>query len=139
MQRHRFYAPPSSFTEASVRLDADEARHLTRALRLGPGARVFVFDGEGAEYECDVERVAKHGRLAVGHLGPVHDEAHAFVSEEPHELRDAQEVLARPLEVLEVVRVVDRARVIGVLVVDLDGVNVGHHAGVTITRPRGAR
>jgi 16S rRNA (uracil1498-N3)-methyltransferase len=60
MQRHRFYAPPSSFTETSVRLDADEAHHLTRVLRLGPGASVFVFDGEGAEYECEVSRVAKH-------------------------------------------------------------------------------
>ena len=60
MQRHRFYAPPSSFTETSVRLDADEAHHLTRVLRLGAGARIFVFDGEGAEYECEVARVAKH-------------------------------------------------------------------------------
>jgi len=59
MQRHRFYAPPSSFTETSVRLDADEAHHLTRVLRLGAGARVFVFDGEGAEYECEVARVDK--------------------------------------------------------------------------------
>ena len=60
MQRHRFYAAPSSFTGTSVRLDADEAHHLTRALRLGAGARVFVFDGEGAEHECEVARVAKH-------------------------------------------------------------------------------
>jgi 16S rRNA (uracil1498-N3)-methyltransferase len=60
MQRHRFYsAPSSSFTETSVRLDADEAHHLTKVLRLGAGARVFVFDGEGAEYECEVARVAK--------------------------------------------------------------------------------
>jgi 16S rRNA (uracil1498-N3)-methyltransferase len=60
MQRHRFYAPPLSFTEASVRLDAEEAHHLTRVLRLDAGARVFVFDGEDAEYECEVARVAKH-------------------------------------------------------------------------------
>lgn len=60
MQRHRFYAPLSSFDGASVRLDADEAHHLTRVLRLGSGARVFVFDGEGGEYECEVARVAKH-------------------------------------------------------------------------------
>ncbi|HEX5084907.1 MAG TPA: 16S rRNA (uracil(1498)-N(3))-methyltransferase [Blastocatellia bacterium] len=60
MQRHRFYAPPYSFTETSVRLEADEAHHLTRVLRLDAGARVFVFDGEGAEYECEVARVAKH-------------------------------------------------------------------------------
>jgi 16S rRNA (uracil1498-N3)-methyltransferase len=60
MQRHRFYAPLPSFAGASVRLDADEAHHLTRVLRLGSGARVFVFDGEGGEYECEVARVAKH-------------------------------------------------------------------------------
>jgi 16S rRNA (uracil1498-N3)-methyltransferase len=60
MQRHRFYAAPSSFTETTVRLDADEARHLTRVLRLGSGAQVFVFDGEGVEHECEVARIAKH-------------------------------------------------------------------------------
>ncbi|HEY8459893.1 MAG TPA: 16S rRNA (uracil(1498)-N(3))-methyltransferase [Blastocatellia bacterium] len=59
MQRHRFYATPPDFTETSVRIDADEAHHLTRVLRLGAGARVFVFDGEGAEYECEVAQVAK--------------------------------------------------------------------------------
>ncbi|HKQ75481.1 MAG TPA: 16S rRNA (uracil(1498)-N(3))-methyltransferase [Blastocatellia bacterium] len=59
MQRHRFYASPSSFSESSVTLDAEESHHLTRVLRLGEGARVFIFDGEGAEYECEVARVAK--------------------------------------------------------------------------------
>ena len=59
MQRHRFYAAPSSFAESSVTLDAEESHHLTRVLRLGEGARMFVFDGEGVEYECEVARVAK--------------------------------------------------------------------------------
>ena len=75
MQRRRFYAPPSSFTETAVRLDADEARHLTRVLRLGSGARVFVFDGEGAEYECEVARVAKHEvvlNLLLRQIGRAH-------------------------------------------------------------------
>jgi 16S rRNA (uracil1498-N3)-methyltransferase len=60
MQRHRFYATPSNFTETSVRIEADEAHHLTRVLRLAAGSRVFVFDGEGVEFECEVARVAKH-------------------------------------------------------------------------------
>src|SRR5262249_8749937 len=59
MQRHRFYAAPTSIIGTSVTLKAGEARHLTRVLRLGVGAQVFVFDGEGAEYECEVARVAK--------------------------------------------------------------------------------
>lgn len=59
MQRHRFYAAPSGFTESSVTLDAEEAHHLTRVLRLEKGAHVFVFDGEGAEYECEIAGVGK--------------------------------------------------------------------------------
>src|SRR5215470_393948 len=59
MQRHRFYAPPAQITDSGVTLDAEESHHLTRVLRLSEGALVFVFDGEGAEYECEVARVAK--------------------------------------------------------------------------------
>ena len=60
MQRHRFYAPHSNFTESSVTLDAEESHHLTRALRLSEGARVFVFDGLGNEWECAVAGAGKH-------------------------------------------------------------------------------
>ncbi len=54
MQRHRFYAPPSAISGPHVTLSGDEAHHLTRVLRLGAGARVFVFDGQGAEFECTI-------------------------------------------------------------------------------------
>ncbi len=59
MQRHRFYAPLSQINDSRIVLDADEAHHLIRVLRLGPEARVFVFDGEGAEYEAEVARIAR--------------------------------------------------------------------------------
>jgi 16S rRNA (uracil1498-N3)-methyltransferase len=59
MQRHRFYAPPTQFTATTVSLDADEAHHLSRALRLGEGDHVFVFDGAGSEWECEVARIGK--------------------------------------------------------------------------------
>lgn len=71
MQRHRFYAPPSHLSAGEITLDPDESHHLARVLRLGAGARVFAFDGAGAEYECRVARVGKQvvglevlGRLA---------------------------------------------------------------------------
>ena len=60
MQRHRFYAPPEQVAPASITLAADEAHHLARVLRLAPGARVWVFDGAGREYECEVTRVGKN-------------------------------------------------------------------------------
>ncbi|MGH9847648.1 MAG: 16S rRNA (uracil(1498)-N(3))-methyltransferase [Blastocatellia bacterium] len=59
MQRHRFYATPSQFTSSAVTLDADEAHHLTRVLRLVEGARVFVFDGAGNEWECEIASAGK--------------------------------------------------------------------------------
>lgn len=59
MQRHRFFAPPSSVFDSRIILDAEESHHLVRVLRLLPGATVFAFDGKGTEYECQVERIHK--------------------------------------------------------------------------------
>jgi 16S rRNA (uracil1498-N3)-methyltransferase len=59
MQRHRFYAPPSQIDQSTITLDPDESHHLSRVLRLSDGARVFVFDGAGNEWECAVSRVSR--------------------------------------------------------------------------------
>lgn len=59
MQRHRFYALKSQVSDSVVTLDADEAHHLARVLRLSVGDGVFVFDGEGNEWECEVASVGK--------------------------------------------------------------------------------
>lgn len=59
MQRHRFYAPPAQFDQFAVTLDPDESHHLARVLRLGEGAHVFVFDGQGNEWEGEVARMSK--------------------------------------------------------------------------------
>jgi 16S rRNA (uracil1498-N3)-methyltransferase len=57
MTRRRFYAPPSAFSvdRQSVHLAADEARHLRDVLRLQRGDEVYVFDGEGKEFQCTIE------------------------------------------------------------------------------------
>ncbi len=59
MQRHRFYAAPSRFDRSTIILDPDESHHLARVLRLSEGARVFVFDGVGNEWECEIARVGR--------------------------------------------------------------------------------
>lgn len=59
MQRHRFFAPPEQIAASTITLTADEAHHLARVLRLSPGARVWVLDGAGHEYECEVARIGK--------------------------------------------------------------------------------
>lgn len=59
MQRHRFFAPASQISNSKITLLADEAHHLARVLRLGVGQKVFSFDGEGSEWECEIVQVGK--------------------------------------------------------------------------------
>lgn len=59
MQRHRFHALKSQISDSQILLDADEAHHLARVLRLNVGDRVFAFDGEGSEWECEIASVGK--------------------------------------------------------------------------------
>ena len=53
--QRRFYAPPSAFKDGKITLAPEETRHLTKVLRLGPGATVEVFDGEGRNFAAVVE------------------------------------------------------------------------------------
>lgn len=55
----RFFVPELDPRAPLVALTADEARHVGRVLRLGPGAIVSVFDGRGHEWEAEVADVAR--------------------------------------------------------------------------------
>jgi 16S rRNA (uracil1498-N3)-methyltransferase len=58
---HRFFVRPDDVGTQELRLRTEEADHLSRVLRLGPGAQVVVFDGCGREYETVVERLEPTG------------------------------------------------------------------------------
>jgi len=57
MTHRRFYASPENFNERRISLSSDESKHLRDVLRLNTGDEVFVFDGEGQEFECEVETI----------------------------------------------------------------------------------
>jgi len=61
MSRRRFHALPSAFnlTQQTVMLAAEEARHLRDVLRLKTGDEVYVFDGLGHEFRCEVSNVRR--------------------------------------------------------------------------------
>ena len=59
MTRRRFHAPPTAFTQTTVTLAADEARHLRDVLRLKPGDEAYVFDGLGHEFRCTVSNTRR--------------------------------------------------------------------------------
>ena len=63
MTRRRFHAPPTAFTQTTVTLTADEARHLRNVLRLKPGDEVYVFDGRGREFRCSVSTIKDELRI----------------------------------------------------------------------------
>ena len=68
MTRRRFYAPLSAFDSGltHVTLVSDEARHLREVLRLKVGDEVYVFNGEGKEFQCRVEESRRDtARLVV--------------------------------------------------------------------------
>ena len=67
---HRFYLPcltAETVENDEARLPDDEARHLTRVLRLQAGTQVRVFDGHGREREATVASAkTKHVTVRLG-------------------------------------------------------------------------
>ncbi len=46
---HRFYIPPTAWYPDALALDEGESHHALNVLRLQPGEKVVVFNGEGTE------------------------------------------------------------------------------------------
>lgn len=59
----RFYAPPENFHAKTVSLSQEETRHLRDVLRLRENETVHVFDGEGREFSCRIEKIEKQGTI----------------------------------------------------------------------------
>jgi 16S rRNA (uracil1498-N3)-methyltransferase len=63
----RFHAPDAREPDQVIRLASDEAAHLTRVLRLGPGDDIRIFNGRGGEFSAVVEIATKDEvRVRVG-------------------------------------------------------------------------
>jgi 16S rRNA (uracil1498-N3)-methyltransferase len=79
MTRRRFYAPPAALApdEKSASLGAEEARHLRDVLRLRQGDEIYVFDGLGREFHCQVKTMAKDSidLAVIAEVGPARPES----------------------------------------------------------------
>lgn len=53
----QFYAPPSSIRGQRLILDGDEAKHIAKSLRMEPGQRIQVVDGQGKRYTVELGHV----------------------------------------------------------------------------------
>lgn len=61
---HRFFLPPAAWNAASPILDSAESHHALNVLRLRPGDRLVVFDGQGAEAMARIAAV-EEGRVGL--------------------------------------------------------------------------
>jgi 16S rRNA (uracil1498-N3)-methyltransferase len=55
---HRFYLTQDAVHGSEARIRGQEARHLSKVLRLGPGDRVEVADGNGRVFEAEITAVS---------------------------------------------------------------------------------
>lgn len=63
---HRFFLPAAECGNVELQLTEREAHHALHVLRVRPGDRVTVLDGEGRELHCEVVAVTRHAvRLKV--------------------------------------------------------------------------
>jgi 16S rRNA (uracil1498-N3)-methyltransferase len=56
---HRFHLPPERCQGPILALDAGQAHHASRVLRLQPGAPAIVLDGAGREWHCEIASIAR--------------------------------------------------------------------------------
>ncbi|MEP6915432.1 MAG: RsmE family RNA methyltransferase [Acidobacteriota bacterium] len=66
----RFFVPDLDPDGGPIALPPDEARHLTRVLRLSAGDEVAVFDGRGHEFRARVVS-ATRDRVQLDRLAPI--------------------------------------------------------------------
>ncbi len=51
----RFFVGPENIRGDTIIIGGEEAHHITRVLRLGPGDIITVLDGCGSQYRCRIE------------------------------------------------------------------------------------
>lgn len=71
MRIPRIHTPTPLHSTTTIELDENAFNHAVRVLRLGEGAPLILFNGEGGEYEatlCDVQK--KRANAAIGSHSP---------------------------------------------------------------------
>jgi 16S rRNA (uracil1498-N3)-methyltransferase len=64
MSNLRFYSPEKLRIGTQVNLSENAATHATRVMRLNVGDKLFLFDGSGSDFECELVSVQKNATLA---------------------------------------------------------------------------
>ncbi len=55
----RIFLPPEQLVSEQINITGDQARYLSLVLRVKPGDPLFIFDGLGYRYECNIISIHK--------------------------------------------------------------------------------
>lgn len=66
----KFFISPEDISGNTAVLTGDKATHITKSLRMMPGERVILCDGEGTDYFCKIESVGREVSLSVEESSP---------------------------------------------------------------------
>ncbi len=83
----RFYLPDGAAPGRTARIRGDEAVHIRKVLRMGPGDRIQLVDGRGGVYDGRIESISGEG-VTVAVLGRTE-----AVAESPLDITVAQSYL----------------------------------------------
>ncbi len=62
---HRFFVKRENIRKDSIIVDGEDVQHISRVLRLQPGDRIVLCDGEGTDYLSVIESMDKHSIRAA--------------------------------------------------------------------------
>jgi 16S rRNA (uracil1498-N3)-methyltransferase len=66
-----FFIEPAALQRPVVAIEGSEVRHIKNVLRLKPGDKIRVFDGEGFEYDASIDRFcADRVEIKIGRKFP---------------------------------------------------------------------
>lgn len=55
----KFFTSPALISDGSVKIVGEDVAHISRVLRMSPGDKITVCDGEGNDYDAVIEQVGK--------------------------------------------------------------------------------
>ena len=58
---HHFFTEPSQIREPHIFITGPDVNHMKNVLRIMPGERVGISDGQGTDYVCEVDRLEEAG------------------------------------------------------------------------------
>ena len=71
-----FFIEPAALKKPDIAIKGSEARHIKNVLRLKPGDTIRLFDGQGFEYEADIQRLpANRVEIRITHKFPATKES----------------------------------------------------------------